>query len=90
MKEEGDIVRDLGAEHYRHGTTRGAVRPATSGALWSSGDLGRRSFFLSLEDDLVRIFAGDCEEHPDLTGMEDGQAIENKMVSRRGRAEENQ
>src|SRR5262249_39007682 len=48
------------------------------------GDPGSGRFFLSLDDDLMRIFAGDWVKGI-LTrlGMEDGQAIESRMVSRR-------
>src|SRR5207245_1459607 len=48
------------------------------------GDPGSGRFYLSLEDDLMRIFAGEWVKNM-LTrlGMEDGQAIESRMVSRR-------
>ena len=48
------------------------------------GDPGSSRFFLSLEDDLMRIFAGDkVKALMQRLGMEKGVAIESKMVSRR-------
>ena len=86
MKEEGDLVRQLGGLHII-GTERHEARRIDlqlRGRCGRQGDPGDSRFFLSLEDDLVRIFAGDWVKNI-LTrlGMEDGQAIENKMVSRR-------
>jgi preprotein translocase subunit SecA len=48
------------------------------------GDPGASRFFLSLEDDLMRIFAGDkVKALMQRLGMEKGVAIESKMVSKR-------
>jgi preprotein translocase subunit SecA len=48
------------------------------------GDPGSSRFFLSLEDDLMRIFAGDkVKALMQRLGMEEGVAIESKMVSKR-------
>jgi len=48
------------------------------------GDPGSSRFFLSLEDDLMRIFAGDkVKALMQRLGMEQGVAIESKMVSKR-------
>jgi preprotein translocase subunit SecA len=48
------------------------------------GDPGASRFFLSLEDDLMRIFAGDkVKALMQRLGMEEGVAIESKMVSKR-------
>ncbi len=47
------------------------------------GDPGRSRFFLSLEDDLMRIFAGDkVRSMMSWLGMEEGIAIESKTVSK--------
>ena len=86
MKEEGEIVRGLGGL-YIIGTERHEARRIDLqliGRCGRQGDPGDARFFLSLEDDLVRIFAGDWVKNL-LTrlGMEDGQAIESKMVTRR-------
>ncbi|MBR5626678.1 MAG: preprotein translocase subunit SecA, partial [Thermoguttaceae bacterium] len=86
MKEEGDVVRSLGGLHII-GTERHEARRIDlqlRGRCGRQGDPGDSRFFLSLEDDLVRIFAGDWVKNI-LTrlGMEEGQAIESKMVTRR-------
>jgi len=47
------------------------------------GDPGRTRFFLSLEDDLMRIFAADwVRKMMDRLGMEEDVPIESKMVSK--------
>lgn len=47
------------------------------------GDKGRSRFYLSLEDDLLRIFGGDkLKSLLKKVGMEDGDALEDKMLSR--------
>ncbi len=47
------------------------------------GDPGETRFFLSLEDDLMRIFAGDkVRSMMEWLGMEEGVAIESKTVSK--------
>ncbi|MDO4586034.1 MAG: SEC-C metal-binding domain-containing protein [Planctomycetia bacterium] len=86
MKQEGERVRQLGGL-YVIGTERHEARRIDlqlCGRCGRQGDPGDARFFLSLEDDLVRIFAGDWVKNI-LTriGMEDGQAIESRMVTRR-------
>ena len=86
MKEEGDEVRALGGLHVigseRHEARR--IDLQLRGRCGRQGDPGSSRFFLSLEDDLMRIFAGEWVKNI-LTrlGMQEGQAIESKMVSRR-------
>ncbi|MDH3212342.1 MAG: preprotein translocase subunit SecA [Myxococcales bacterium] len=47
------------------------------------GDPGSSQFFLSLEDDLLRIFESDrVKQWWDRVGVEEGEAIENKLLSR--------
>jgi preprotein translocase subunit SecA len=54
------------------------------GRAGRQGDPGSSRFFLSLEDDLMRIFAGDwVRAILQRLGMKDGEAIESPMVSRR-------
>ncbi|MFN0124563.1 MAG: preprotein translocase subunit SecA [Blastocatellia bacterium] len=54
------------------------------GRAGRQGDPGSSRFFLSLEDDLMRIFAGDrVRSIMQSLGMEKGVAIESKMVSKR-------
>ena len=86
MKKEGELVRSLGGLHII-GTERHEARRIDLqliGRCGRQGDPGAARFYLSLEDDLVRIFAGDWVKNL-LTrlGMEDGQAIESQMVTRR-------
>lgn len=53
------------------------------GRAGRQGDPGQTRFFLSLEDDLMRIFAGDkVRSMMSWLGMEEGVAIESKTVSK--------
>jgi preprotein translocase subunit SecA len=86
MKEQGRQVADMGGLHIV-GTERHEARRIDNqlrGRAGRQGDPGSSRFFLSLEDDLMRIYFGDWVANV-LTklGMEEGQAIESKMVSRR-------
>src|SRR5262249_3495846 len=86
MKEEGRSVAELGGLHII-GTERHEARRIDNqlrGRAGRQGDPGSSRFYLSLQDDLMRIFAGEWVAGM-LTrlGMEDGQAIESRMVSRR-------
>src|SRR5207302_1601058 len=54
------------------------------GRAGRQGDPGSSRFYLSLQDDLMRIFAGEwVATWLTRLGMEEGQAIESGMVSRR-------
>ena len=86
MKPEGEMVRSLGGLHVI-GTERHEARRIDlqlRGRCGRQGDPGSSRFFLSLEDDLMRVFAGEWVKNV-LTrlGMQDGEAIESRMVSRR-------
>jgi preprotein translocase subunit SecA len=86
MKEQGREVAKMGGLHII-GTERHEARRIDNqlrGRAGRQGDPGSSRFYLSLEDDLMRIFAGEWVKNV-LTrlGMEDGQAIESRMVSRR-------
>ena len=86
MKAEGREVVELGGLHII-GTERHEARRIDlqlRGRCGRQGDPGSSRFYLSLEDDLMRIFAGEWVKNI-LTrlGMEEGQAIESRMVSRR-------
>ncbi|NLE28068.1 MAG: hypothetical protein GX629_00190, partial [Phycisphaerae bacterium] len=53
------------------------------GRAGRQGDPGSSRFFLSLEDDLLRLFAGEWVlKMLDWLGMEEGMAIENKRISK--------
>ncbi|MGD9720312.1 MAG: SEC-C metal-binding domain-containing protein [Pirellulales bacterium] len=86
MKAEGDEVRSLGGLQIV-GTERHEARRIDlqlRGRCGRQGDPGRSQFFLSLEDDLMRIFAGEWVKNV-LTrlGMQEGEAIKSRMVTRR-------
>jgi preprotein translocase subunit SecA len=86
MKEMGRKVAEMGGLHIV-GTERHEARRIDNqlrGRAGRQGDPGSSRFYLSLQDDLMRIFAGEWVANV-LTrlGMEDGQAIESRMVSRR-------
>ena len=86
MKAEGQEVKELGGLHII-GTERHEARRIDlqlRGRCGRQGDPGSSRFYLSLEDDLMRIFAGEWVKNL-LTrlGMQEGEAIESRMVSRR-------
>ena len=86
MRVEGREVAGVGGLHIigteRHESRR--IDNQLRGRSGRQGDPGSSRFFLSLEDDLMRKFAGEWVSAV-LTrfGMEEGEAIEHKMVSRR-------
>jgi preprotein translocase subunit SecA len=86
MKAEGRDVASAGGLHIigteRHESRR--IDNQLRGRSGRQGDPGSSRFFLSLEDDLMRKFAGEWVSAV-LTrlGMQEGEAIESKMVSRR-------
>ena len=86
MKAEGREVAAMGGLHImgseRHEARR--IDLQLRGRCGRQGDPGSSRFYLSLEDDLMRIFAGEWVKNI-LTrlGMKEGEAIESRMVSRR-------
>jgi preprotein translocase subunit SecA len=86
MKEEGRQVADMGGLHIigteRHDARR--IDNQLRGRAGRQGDPGSSRFYLSLEDDLMRIFAGEWVSNLlARLGMKEGEAIESRMVSRR-------
>jgi preprotein translocase subunit SecA len=86
VEEEHNEVVSLGGLHIvgteRHESRR--IDNQLRGRAGRQGDPGSSRFFLSLEDDLMRIFAGDkVKALMQRLGMEQGVAIESKMVSKR-------
>jgi preprotein translocase subunit SecA len=86
MTESGDSIKEIGGLHVigteRHESRR--IDLQLRGRCGRQGDPGSSRFFLSLEDDLMRIFAGPwVTALLDKLGMQDGEAIESSMVSRR-------
>ena len=86
VEEEHKEVVALGGLHIvgteRHESRR--IDNQLRGRAGRQGDPGSSRFFLSLEDDLMRIFAGDkVKALMQRLGMEKGVAIESGMVSKR-------
>ncbi len=92
MKEEGRKVAELGGLHVI-GTERHEARRIDNqlrGRAGRQGDPGSSKFFLSLEDDLMRIFAGEWVTRMlNWMGVQEGEPISGEgipgsgMVSRR-------
>ncbi len=86
MVEEAKKVSAVGGLHVigteRHDARR--IDLQLRGRSGRQGDPGSSRFFLSLEDDLMRVFAGEWVKGV-LTrlGMQEGEAIESRMVSKR-------
>jgi len=92
-KSEHDAVIEAGGLHIlgteRHESRR--VDNQLRGRAGRQGDPGSSRFFLSLEDDLMRIFAGERMKALLLTlGMEEGVPIEGRMISNRIEAAQKQ
>ena len=85
-KEEGRKVAEMGGLHVV-GTERHEARRIDNqlrGRSGRQGDPGSSRFYLSLQDDLMRIFGGEwMSSFFGKLGMEEGEAIESKMLSRR-------
>jgi preprotein translocase subunit SecA len=81
----GEGVPELGGLHIL-GTSRHESRRIDNqlrGRSGRQGDAGSSRFFLSLEDDLLRIFGSDrISGIMDKLGMEEDDPIEHKMISR--------
>jgi len=84
-KQEHEEVVRIGGLHIL-GTERHEARRIDNqlrGRAGRQGDPGSSRFFLSLDDDLMRIFGGDrLKGAMQKLGMEDGVPIESRMVSR--------
>ena len=79
-----DAVLEAGGLHIigteRHESRR--IDNQLRGRSGRQGDAGSSRFYLSLEDNLMRIFASDrVKNFMKALGMEKGEAIEHKMVS---------
>ena len=82
---KNEQVKKAGGLHIigseRHESRR--IDNQLRGRAGRQGDPGYSRFFLSLEDDLMRIFAGDrVVNMMKAMGLKDNEAIEHKMVSR--------
>lgn len=81
----GTGVTDLGGLHIlgteRHESRR--IDNQLRGRSGRQGDPGSSRFYLSLEDDLLRIFGGErISGIMSRLGMQEGEPIEHKMISR--------
>ena len=86
MPEDAAKVKELGGLHVigteRHDARR--IDLQLRGRCGRQGDPGSSRFFLSLEDDLMRIFAGPwVKSILERLGMKEGERIESRMVTRR-------
>jgi len=86
MEEEGREVAAMGGLHIigteRHESRR--IDNQLRGRAGRQGDPGSSRFFVSLEDELMRVFAGEwVASILEWAGMEPGEAIESDMVNRR-------
>ncbi len=83
-KEEGDKVRELGGL-FVLGTERHESRRIDNqlrGRAGRQGDLGKTQFFVSLDDDLMRVFGGDrIKAMMGRFGIDEDQPIQNKMIT---------
>jgi preprotein translocase subunit SecA len=86
IEAEHEEVVGLGGLHIlgteRHESRR--IDNQLRGRSGRQGDPGSSRFYLSLEDDLMRIFAGDrVKAIMQRLGMDEGVSIESKMVTKR-------
>ncbi|HHC6770051.1 TPA: preprotein translocase subunit SecA [Vibrio parahaemolyticus] len=83
-KKVHDQVLDAGGLHIigteRHESRR--IDNQLRGRSGRQGDAGSSRFYLSMEDSLLRIFTSDRMASLIQSGMEEGEAIESKMLSR--------
>ena len=85
IKLEGEEIKDLGGLHIlgteRHESRR--IDLQLRGRSGRQGDPGSSQFYLSLEDDLMRLFNSDrVAAIMDRMGVEEGEVITAKMVTR--------
>ena len=84
VKREAEIVRNAGGL-FIIGTERHESRRIDNqlhGRAGRQGDPGASRFFLSLEDDLMRIFGGDrVQSLMDSLGLDEDVPIENKLIT---------
>nr|WP_198953780.1 preprotein translocase subunit SecA [Rhodopirellula sp. MGV] len=86
MSEQGKHIRELGGlcvlGTERHESRR--IDLQLRGRCGRQGDPGSSRFFLSLEDDLMRIFAGEWVKNMmERIGMREDEPLESKLVTRR-------
>ena len=83
-RAEGEVIKELGGL-YVVGTERHESRRIDNqlrGRSGRQGDPGESRFYLSLEDDLMRIFATGAMNWVMSRSLDDGVPIESKMVTK--------
>ena len=84
VKREAEVVREAGGL-FIIGTERHEIRRIDNqlrGRAGRQGDPGASRFFLSLEDDLMRIFGGERVQNlMDSLGLDEDVPIENKLIT---------
>ena len=81
VKREAEVVRNAGGL-FIIGTERHESRRIDNQRAGRQGDPGASRFFLSLEDDLMRIFGGDRVQNlMDSLGLDEDVPIENKLIT---------
>lgn len=84
-KEEGEKVKELGGL-FILGTERHESRRIDNqlrGRAGRQGDPGESEFYLSLEDDLMRLFGSDRVKHVmEKLGLPEGEPITHSMINR--------
>lgn len=83
--EEAEAVRSVGGLHVigteRHESRR--IDNQLRGRAGRQGDPGSTQFYVSMEDDLMRIFGSDrMKTMMDRLGLPDDEAIENKVLTK--------
>jgi len=84
-KEEAEEVKKLGGLHVlgteRHESRR--IDNQLRGRAGRQGDPGSTQFYVSMEDDLMRIFGSDrMKKRMDMLGLPDDQPIESRVLSK--------
>ena len=85
VPQEADVVRSFGGL-FVLGTERHESRRIDNqlrGRSGRQGDPGATQFYVSMEDDLMRIFGSDkMKSRMDMLGLPDDEAIESRMLSK--------
>ena len=83
--DEAETVKQIGGLHVlgteRHESRR--IDNQLRGRSGRQGDLGSTQFYVSMEDDLMRIFGSErMKKRMEMLGLPDDEAIESRMLSK--------